>query len=79
MVISNGFTSYKNHQQLHINGENLEYVAFYKYLGVEFQQNGKFKEIIKTRILKAQNAIYMINRASASAKATSIEMYKKLY
>ena len=79
MIISKGVTSYKNHQQLNINGENLDYVAFYKYLGVEFQQNGKFKQIIKTRILKAQNAIYMLNRACASAQATSIEMYKKLY
>jgi hypothetical protein len=79
MIISKGCVKYTTHQALHFNNEKLKYVSSYKYLGVEFQQNGKFKEIIKTRILKAQNAIYMIKRACASAEATSIEMYKKLF
>ena len=79
MIISKGYIKYKTHKALLLNGEKLEYVASYKYLGVEFQQNGKFKEILKTRILKAQNAIYMIKRACASAEATSIQMYTKLF
>ena len=57
MIISKGCVKYSTHQLLHFNNEKLKYVSSYKYLGVEFQQNGKFKEIIKTRILKAQNAI----------------------
>jgi ribosomal protein L37AE/L43A len=79
MIISKGCVKYNNHQILQLNNDQLKYVSSYKYLGVEFQQNGKFKEIIKTRILKAQNAIYMIKRACASAETTSIEMYKKLF
>jgi hypothetical protein len=79
MIISKGCVRHSTHQILQFNNEKLKYVASYKYLGVEFQQNGKFKEIIKTRILKAQNAIYMIKRACASAETTSVEMYKKLF
>ena len=48
MIISKGYTLYKNRQPLHFDQQSLAYVAFYKYLGVEFQQNDKFKQIIKT-------------------------------
>ena len=79
IVFSKGNVQYNKIANFVYNGNKIEFCKSYKYLGVEFQQNGKFKEVVKTRILKAQNAIYAINRACATANTSSIHVRKKLY
>ena len=61
------------------NEKTIEFTKSYKYLGVEFQQNGKYKDVINTRILKARNAIYAINRACATDNTSSTHTKRKLF
>jgi hypothetical protein len=58
IIFSKGNVQHNRLTNFTYNDNKIEFCKSYKYLGVEFQQNGKFKEVIKTRILKAQHAIY---------------------
>ena len=57
------------------------FVTSYKYLGIEFQQNGRFSTAIKTRILKAQAALFAIQKlcATATLDFPSPELVIKLF
>ena len=79
IVFSKGYTQDNKLPKFLYNGEVIEFTKSYKYLGVEFQQNSKFKDVIKMRILKAQNAIYAINRACSTECTSSIHTRKKLF
>ena len=66
-----------------LNGEQLENVEQYKYLGTIFTSNGKISEEIKQRIKQATNVYYSINRTiigkqEVSTK-TKLQVYNSIY
>ena len=79
MIISNGFIQYTRDENFKFDDRYIDFVNSYKYLGIEFQRNGKFNTAIKSRLEKAKNATFVIKQACATESTTSIEVYKKLY
>ena len=79
MIISKGCVPSTKVENFIFDNHYLTFVNSYKYLGIEFQQNGKFKNAIQTRIQKAQNASFVIRQACSADNISSVELYRKLY
>ena len=66
-----------------MNGENLEFVDQYKYLGTIFSNNGKINEEIKNRIKLTTNVYYQLNRTIIGkpkiSRGTKLQIYKTIY
>ena len=70
---------FTNHFML--NDTCLDYVQSYKYLGIDFSQNGKFTLAIENRVHKARNAIFSLRKACYSMAdiAPNVEILKQLF
>ena len=60
-------------------GIPIDFCTSFKYLGIEFQQNGSFKVACKTRLEKAQNAIYLLDRTINNGGLVSTALNSKLF
>jgi hypothetical protein len=76
MIMSKGYASLKN---IKINGEALECVKFYKYLGVIISANGSTKKMEQDRIVKAKKAMYTIKKALGSTLNTAPQLSMSLF
>ena len=54
IVFSSTNVAYDKMDNFVFNGDIINFVSHYKYLGVEFQQNGKFNLAIENKIAKAK-------------------------
>lgn len=81
LIFSSNVTTYDFRTNFTFNGESLLFVTTFKYLGIEFQQNGLFTRAIKNRILKAQAAIFMIRKACQTdcQDIPSVELINTLF
>ena len=81
MIFSTSPIAYDRISNFTFNGEHLLFVTTYKYLGIEFQQNGRFTTAIKNRILKAQAALFTIQRvcSTSGSQFPSIELITALF
>ena len=57
----------------------IKYTDSYKYLGIEFQQNGTFKVAQKMRTQKAENATFQLASICSVHQSQSIYVIKKLF
>ena len=62
VIFSQGNINYSTLHPLYYNGKAIKYVPFFKYFGVEFSQNCKFKKVKSERLTKARNAIFSLRR-----------------
>ena len=66
-----------------MNGQVLEVVEEYKYLGTMFGRNGKVNDEIKYRIKQATNVYYQLNQTILGKKEvsqkTKIQIYNTIY
>ena len=66
-----------------VDGEELEVVQQFTYLGTVFQANGKITEEIKNRISKASNIYYQLNKTVIGkpevGKEAKLQIYKSIY
>ena len=81
MIFSSTSLAYDKENNFTFNGEIVMFVGIYKYLGIEFQQNGLFTTAIKNRISKAKSAFFMIKRACSTNENEypSIELLLNLF
>ena len=66
-----------------MNGQMLEIVDQYKYLGTIFTQNGKINQEVKHRISQSSKIYYQINKTVISKKEvdtkTKLQVYNSIY
>ena len=78
-------TKEKEKQEINIqmNGETLEVVEEFTYLGTVFTKNGKITREVQQRIKKATNVYYSINHTIISKKEitekTKLQIYNSVY
>ena len=64
---------------LYFNQTPISYCTSYKYLGVEFDRNCSFSSARKNRILKAQNAVFLLHNDFNTVNSPSIPLASKLF
>ena len=81
IIFSSTRVAYDKIENFVFNGDNIMFVPYYKYLGIEFQQNGKFTLAIDNRIAKANAALFTIKRlcSSGNLEYPSTEMLTTLF
>ena len=81
IVFSSTNVAYVKMDNFVFNGDIIGVVSHYKYLGVEFQQNGEFNLAIANRIAKANAALFAIKRlcSSGNFEYPSTEMLMTLF
>ena len=75
IVFSSTNVAYDKMDNFVFNGDIIGFVSHYKYLGVEFQQNGKFNLAIENRIAKANAALFAIKRLCSSGNFEYIYIF----
>ena len=81
IIFSSTNVAYDRTDNFIFNGDIINFVSYYKYLGIEFQQNGKFTLAIENRIAKANAALFAIKRlcSSGNFEYPSNEMLMTLF
>ena len=81
LIFSSTSEAYHTEDNFIYNEEVLAFVPSYKYLGVEFQQNGRFTAAIQSRISKARAALFAIRKvcSSCSFEFPSIQLLFTLF
>ena len=81
LIFSTTSIAYDKEKNFYFNGEILMFVSTYKYLGIEFQQNGRFTIAVKNRVAKAQAALFAIQRVCSSGPSEypSIQLLNTLF
>ena len=79
MVFSNANQIARTQEPLYYDGKELEYVKCYKYLGIEIQNNGNYREAIEMRVQKAKVACGMIKHAISTTHNVSVKLALSLF
>jgi hypothetical protein len=62
-----------------INGDQLEMVQTYKYLGLIINKNGSFTKTIDDRIAKTKRALYVLKQALSTSCNVSVPLAMSLF
>ena len=54
VIFSKGILKYEKQEPIFYGGKAINYVSYFKYLGVEFSQNCEFKKVKQERILRQE-------------------------
>jgi DNA-binding protein YbaB len=76
MVLSKGNSTCND---IHLNGEFLECVRHYKYLGIIISNNGNIKKMEEDRVQKAKKAMFSIKRAMGSGLNSCLKLSLSLF
>ena len=75
MIISKGSVPAKNTINFELNGQILEKVRLYKYLGVEIQENLKYINVTTTRQEKAQKRNPCHKKGMRHCRTSSLDLH----
>jgi hypothetical protein len=62
-----------------LNGENLDIIDSYIYLGITFKYNGSFVDARKRLVEHAQKSLFAIHKKNQKSKYTNIDLQLKLF
>ena len=79
VIFSKGILKYEKQEPIFYGGKVINYVSYFKYLGVEFSQNCEFKKVKQERIIKARNAIFSIRRIFCTNGCVSPKLSQSLF
>ena len=79
VIFFKGILKYKKQEPIFFGGKAINYVPYFKYLGVEFSQNCEFKKVKQERIIKARNAIFSIKRILCTNRCVSPKLSLSLF
>ena len=76
MIMSNGTAK---ETELNFNGDLLEYVRKYKYLGIIISQNGNTSHMINDIVIKTKKALFMVKQALSTSQNVSVPLAMSLF
>ena len=79
VIFSKGHCKYELQKDFFIGDKIIKFENFYKYLGVEINDNSEFTLVKKQRVIKARKAIIMLKQLLSTTGNVSVKLAKALF